>query len=171
MFAALVGAIRADVDRQVGWAGEEVRRQVRYAGLIGVLYGLAAFAGLGALVVGLIALYSWLAPQVGALPALGMIGGGLLLLTVILLGLAYVLRRPRVGARPALQIAHPAALFGAVRQGGAAKLMAGGEHSLRLATDALRQGTRSELLGALALVAVAGLIAGRQLRGGRSGEA
>jgi len=33
-----------------------------------------------------------------------------------------------------------------------------------LATDTLREGTRSELLGALALIAIVGVIAGRSLR-------
>jgi hypothetical protein len=169
MLASLLGAIRADVDRQVGWAEGQVRRQVRHAGFIGVLYGLAALAAIGALVVGLIALHSWLAPKVGALASLGMIGGGLLLLAAVLILLALVLRRPRLGKRPALQIAQPAALFGALGQGGARQAIAG-EHSLRLATDALRQGTRSELLGALAIVAVAGLIAGRGLRRSRPVE-
>jgi hypothetical protein len=169
MLASLLGAIRADIDRQVGWAGGEVRRQVRYAGFIGVLYGLAALAAVGALVLGLIALHFWLAPKVGALEALGIIGGGLLLLAAVLILLAIVLRRPRLGRRPALHVAQPAALFGALGQGGTRRTIAG-EHSLRLATDALRQGTRSELLGALAIVAVAGLIAGRGMRRSRAVE-
>jgi hypothetical protein len=170
MFATLLGAIRADIDRQVGWAGGEVRRQVRHAGLIGALYGVAALAAVGALAVGLIALHAWLAPKVGSLEALGMIGGGLLLLALILIVLAIALRRPRPGARPALQIAQPAALLGALRQGGTRRAIAGGEHSLRLANDALRQGTRSELVGALVIVAVAGLIAGRGMRRSRPVE-
>ena len=52
MFAPLLGAIRADIDRQVGWAKDEVRRQTRYATLTGVLAGVAALAALGAIVVG-----------------------------------------------------------------------------------------------------------------------
>ena len=169
MLASLLGAIRADVDRQVGWAGGEVRRQVRHARSIGVLYGLAALAAIGAVAVGLIALHSWLASKVGALKSLGMIGGGLLLLGAVLVLLAMVLRRPRVGKRPALQIAQPAALFGVLGQGGARQAIAG-EHSVRLASDALRQGTRSELLGALAIVAVAGMIVGRGSRRARPVE-
>jgi hypothetical protein len=170
MFASLLGAIRADVDRQVGWAGGEVRRQVRHAGVVGVLYGLAALAVVGALVTGLIALHAWLAPKFGALESLGIIGGGLLLLALVLFLLAMALRRPRLATRPVLQIARPAALFGALGQSGPGRAFVGGEHSLRLATDALRQGTRTELLGALAIVAVAGLFAGRGMRRSRPGE-
>jgi len=62
MFAPLLGVVRADIDRQMGWARAEVRRQIRYAVLIGAIAGMAALAALGALTVGLIALHSWLAP-------------------------------------------------------------------------------------------------------------
>ena len=111
MFEPLLGAVRADVDRQVGWVREEVRRQIRYAALIGVLAGMGALAAIGALTVGLVALYAWLAPQVGSLAALGMIGAGLLLLMLILLLVAYALRRPGLKTRPALQAVRSAALL------------------------------------------------------------
>jgi hypothetical protein len=66
---------------------------------------LAALAALGALAVGLIALHSWLALQVGSLAALGMIGAGLLLLMLILLLVAFTLRRPWLKTRlPAAQV-------------------------------------------------------------------
>jgi hypothetical protein len=164
MFAPLLGVVSADIDRQVGWAREEVRRQIRYAVLICVIGGMIALAALGALIVGLIALHSWLAPQVGSLAALGMIGAGLLLLMLILVLAAFTLRRPGLKARPTLQLAQPATLFRTATRPGPDQAIAAGEDSLRLATDALREGTRSELLGALALVAVVGMIAGRSLR-------
>jgi len=167
MFAPLLGAVRADIDRQVGWAQGEVRRQVRFAAIAGALAGLAALAAFGALVVGLVALHAWLAPQVGALASLGIIGGGLLALALILLAAVLLLRRPRPAARPALQMARPAALFGTLGPTRASRAIAGGEESLRLATDALHDGSRSQLIGALALIAVAGMVAGRRLRGAR----
>ena len=166
MFAPLLGAIRADIDRQVGWAKDEVRRQTRYARLTGVLAGVAALAALGAIVVGLIALYLWLSMQADPFIALGMIGGGLLLLAVLLFALAFFRRRPQLAARPQLQIAHPAALLGTLRPASylRPKIVAGGEPTLKLATETLRHGSRSALLGTLVLVAVAGLIAGRRLQ-------
>jgi len=164
MFALLLGAVRADVDRQMGWAREEVRRQIRYAVLIGAIAGMIALAAIGVLVVGLIALHSWLVPQVGSLAALGIIGAGLLLLMLILLLVAFALRRPGLNTRPALQVARPAALFRAGTRLGADQAIADGKESLQFATDTMREGTRSELLGALALIAVAGVIAGRKLR-------
>ena len=164
MFAPLLGAIRADIDRQVGWAKDEVRRQSRYATLTGVLAGVAALAALGAIVVGLIALYLWLSMQADPFIALAEIGGGLLLLAVLLFALAFIRRRPRLAARPQLQIAQPAALLGTLRPASYDKIVAGGEPTLRLATETVRQGTRSALLGTLVLVAVVGLIAGRRLQ-------
>jgi amino acid transporter len=89
MLAAFLGAVRADIDRQIGWAKDETRRQTRYTALIGGLASVAALAALGAIVVGLITLDSWLAMQAGPFAALGMIGGGLLLLALILFALAF----------------------------------------------------------------------------------
>src|SRR6516162_9419972 len=111
MFAPLLDAVRADIDRQVGWARDEIRRQIRYAAFIGVVAGMGTLAALGALIDGLIALHSWLAPQVGSPAALGMIGAGLLLLMVILLLVAFSLRRPGVKTRPAFQTIQSVALF------------------------------------------------------------
>lgn len=164
MFAPLLGAVRADIDRQVGWAQGEVRRQIRFAALSGALAGIAALAALGAVVVGLIALHAWLATRVGALASLGMIGGGLLALALILLVAVLLLRRPQPAARPALQMARPAALFGVLAPAPASRAIAGGEESLRLVTNALQGGSRSQLIGALALIVVVGMIAGRRLR-------
>jgi MFS family permease len=164
MFAPLLGAVRADMDRQVGWAREELRRQVRYTALIGAIGGMGALAAIGVLIVGLIALHSWLAPQVGSLAALGIIGAGLLLLMLGLLIVAFALRRPRPKTRPALQVVRPAALFQIPAGRRASEAIAGSEDSLRVAADTLREGTRSELLGALALIAIAGVITGRRLR-------
>ena len=164
MFAPLLDAVRADIDRQVGWARAEIRRQIRYAAFIGVIAGMGALAALGALIDGLIALHSWLTPQVGSLAALGMIGAGLLLLMLILLLVAFSLRRPGVDKRPALQAVRAATLFRTGTNLNAKQAVATGEDSLRLATDTLREGTRSELLGALALIAIVGVIAGRSLR-------
>ena len=164
MFAPLLGAIRADIDRQVGWARDEVRRQTRYATLTGVFAGVAALAALGAIVVGLIALYLWLSMQTDPFIALAVIGGGLLLLAVLLFALAFTRRRPRLAVRPQLQIARPAALLGTLRPASYDKIVAGGEPTLNLATETVRHGSRSALLGTLVLVAVAGLIAGRRLQ-------
>jgi hypothetical protein len=162
MFARLLDGVRADIDRQIDWAKVEVRRQTRYTTLIGFLAGMAGLAALGAIVVGLIALYFWLAMQVGPFTAFGMIGGGLLLLALMLFVPAFIWRRPRLASRPRLQMG-PAVLLGTLRQGSYDKMIGGSEQTLKLATGTLRHGSRSALLGTLALAAVVGLIAGRRL--------
>jgi MFS family permease len=86
MFAALLDAVRVDMDRQIGWVKEEARRRARHAALMGVLAGVGAIAALGAIVVGLIALYWWLVTETSPFSALGIIGGGLLLLALVLVG-------------------------------------------------------------------------------------
>ena len=60
MFAVLKDAVRSDIDRQIGWARGEVRRQTLHTALVGSLAGVAALAALGAIIVGLVALYFWL---------------------------------------------------------------------------------------------------------------
>jgi hypothetical protein len=152
-----------DIDRQVGWAKDEVRRQTRHTALIGVFAIAAGFAALGAVVVGLTALYSWLTTQTGPFIAYGMIGGGLVLIALILFMLAFARRRPRVASRPPLQLARPAALLGTLGQRRYANFLAGGGQTLRLATGTVRDGSRSTLLSTLALAAVVGLTAGRRL--------
>jgi hypothetical protein len=93
-----------------------------------------------------------------------MIAAGLLVLMMLLLLVAFSLRRPELKTRPALQVVQPATLFRAGVNLGADQAIATDKDSLRFATDALREGSRSELLGALALIALAGVIAGRKLR-------
>jgi hypothetical protein len=163
MFAALRSAVRADIDRQIGWAKDQLKRQTRYTALTGILACVAALAALGAVIVGLIALHSWLAMQTGPFVAHGLIGGGLLLLALILFALALIRRRPRLAARPPLQTAGPAALLGGLRQGSRDKVAAGGEQALKLVTRTMRDGPRSTLLGTLVVAVAVGLVVGRTL--------
>jgi hypothetical protein len=129
---------------------------------------MAALAALTAIIGGLVALYLWLVMQTDPFIALAMIGGGLLLLAVLLFALAFMRRRPRLAVRPQLQIAQPAALLGTLRPASYNRIVAGGEPTLKPATETLRQGSRSALLGTLVLVAVVGLITGRRLQLPRS---
>src|SRR5262249_18142295 len=163
MFAALRSTVSADIDRQIGWAKDQVKRQTRHTLVTAILAGVAALAALGAVVVGLITLYSWLAIQWGSFVAHGVMGGGLLLLALILLALAFTRRRPQLAARPPLQIAQPVALLGGLRQGSYDKVVTGGDQTLKLATETLRDGSGSALLGTLALAVAVGLLVGRRL--------
>jgi hypothetical protein len=80
MFAGLRSAVSADIDRQIGWAKDQLKRQTRHTALTGILACVAALAALGAVIVGLIALHSWFSTRTGPFVAHGLIGGGLLLL-------------------------------------------------------------------------------------------
>ena len=76
---------------------------------------MATLAVLGAIIVGLIALYFWLTTQTDPFIALATIGGSLLLLALMLFVLVFAWRPPRITLRPQLQVTRPTALFG--RQG------------------------------------------------------
>jgi hypothetical protein len=58
MFARLLDAIHADVEQQLAWARTEYRRQAGHVVLTIILTAVASLAGLGAVAVGLIALYT-----------------------------------------------------------------------------------------------------------------
>ena len=49
MFAELRSAVYADIDRQIVWAKDQLKRQTRHTALTGILAGVAALAALGAL--------------------------------------------------------------------------------------------------------------------------
>jgi hypothetical protein len=157
MFRSLLGAVVADIDRQIRWAKFEVRRQTRYTALKGILVILASLAAIGVIIVGLIALYFWLAMQAGLFVALSVIGGGLLLFALILFALAFARERPGLGSPPQLQIMQPGALLGTFRQGTQR------DQAISLASGPSRRGSRPALLGMLAIATIVGLLAGRRL--------
>jgi MFS family permease len=164
MFAPLVDAVRSDIDRQVGWARGEVRRQTRHTALIAALGAVAALAALGAIIAGLIALYFWLSVELDPFAALGMIGGGLLILALILVAFLFMWRRPRLASRPQLLLAQPAALIGTFKQGVDSRRIAGQEDTLRLAADTVRQSPPAALLGVLLIAAIVGVVTGRRFK-------
>jgi hypothetical protein len=162
MFALLRNVVRSDLDRQLEWAKAEAKRQAGYVGLTAALTGIASLAGLGAVIIGLIGLDIWLAGRTSQFAALGAIGGGLLLLALMLLAMVSVRRRPRFASPPPLQLAQPAALLGISAKGVNSQVPVGSGLSMSLATAALRNGSRSALLGTLAIVALMGVIVGRR---------
>jgi hypothetical protein len=164
MFAPLMDAVRSDIDRQVGWARGEVRRQTRHTALIGALAAVAALAALGAIIAGLIALYLWLSIELGPFAALGMIGGGLLILALILFAFVSTWQRPRLASRPQLLLAQPAALIGTFRSGADGTRIASQEDTLKLVSDTMRQSPPAALLGVLLIAAVVGVVTGRRFK-------
>jgi hypothetical protein len=164
MFALLKDTVRADIDRQIGWARGEVRRQTRHTALVGSLAGVAALAVLGAITVGLIALYFWLSIELDPFAALGIIGAGLLALALILIAFVLMQRRPRLASRPQLQIAQPAALIGTYTRGADSRALTSREDTLKLVADTVRQSPPAALLGVLLIAAVVGVLTGRRFK-------
>jgi hypothetical protein len=124
---------------------------------------VAALAALGAIIIGLIALYFWFSVQFGPFPALGIIGGGLLLIALILSVFVFMWKRPRLALRPQLQLAQPAALIGTLRRGSDDRMIAGKEDTVTLLTDTVRHSPPRTLLGVLIIAAVVGMVTGRRL--------
>jgi MFS family permease len=164
MFAPLMDAVRSDIDRQVGWARGEVRRQTRHTALIGALGGVATLAALGAIIAGLIALYFWLSIELNPFVALGLIGGGLLILALILFAFVFTWQRPRLASRPQLLLAQPAALIGTFKRGVDGRRIASQEDTLRLVANTVRQSPPSALLGVLLLATIVGVVTGRRFK-------
>ncbi|HWP14994.1 MAG TPA: hypothetical protein VNM46_05165 [Xanthobacteraceae bacterium] len=163
MFASLFGLVQADIDRQVDWAKEEARRRVRYVVRVAILAGIGAFALVGATAIGLIALHTWLAAQWTPMMAHAIVGGGLIVFALIFFLAALAGRPPKLATRPPLQFAKPAVALGALASGtgiGAASRSA--QEGLKFASDTVQQGSRSSLLGTLALAAVVGFIISRK---------
>ena len=164
MFAPLMDAVRSDIDRQVGWAKGEVRRQTRHTALIGALGGVATLAALGAIIAAHVALYFWLSIELNPFAALGMIGGGLLILALILFAFVFTWQRPRLASRPQLLLAQPAALMGTFKRGFDGKRIASQEDTLRLVADTVRQSPPAALLGVLLLATIVGVVTGRRFK-------
>ena len=116
MFANVLGLIRGDVSRQIGWAKREAGRQTRFTVLTAALAMAGGVAALGAAIVALIALHAWLATRYGPWIAFATVGGALALTALVLFALAFLRHRPIPSVRPELQSAHPAALIGALKQ-------------------------------------------------------
>jgi len=102
--------------------------------------------------------FFWLEMQAGLFAALGVIGGGLLLLALILFVLAFGEARPGLASIPRLQIIQPAALLGTLRQ------CARSDRAIKLAAGPRHHGSRPALLGMLAVATILGLLAGRRLQ-------
>ena len=95
--------------------------------------------------------------QAGLFAALGVIGGGLLLLALILFVLALGRERTGLASAPLLQIMRPAALLGTLRKG------ARSDRAIRLVAPSAPSPSRPALLDMLTVATIVGLLAGRRL--------
>lgn len=135
--------------------GINLKQQVRQLVLTAVLALLGVILLLLALGFGIAALHEWLTLRYGTLPALGILGGAWAVLGTVLLCLAFL--RPRRAKRAA------AAMPVANLQDPAAAIAQATEQAVHSATGLVRDGSRSQVYGAIVIAALAGFLIGRRL--------
>jgi hypothetical protein len=166
MLERLFAAARADVEDQIGWATAQAKGQARHAIYLAVLAVLALASLIGAISVGLVGLHAWLTALYGPLVAYLVLGCGLLALALVLLLAMRLSRIPKLAPPPSPRLAQPAKLMSVASPFNPDTVAAAGEAANAVAAG-LTSGSRSTILGALALAALTGLIVGRRLRSGR----
>jgi hypothetical protein len=171
MVGVLARLLQFSLARGVVSAGlnfkQQIVRQVRHTTQTIVLALVGAFFGLVTFGVGLIALYLWLERDYGPFVALGVIGLGTLVITCVLLLIAFLREGPTsrsTTTRPALSRA----------ASGARGVDTGLDRFTQRATDVgervvgntqslFQQGSRKSVVGLLVIAGVVGLIVGRRL--------
>jgi hypothetical protein len=161
-FSAARGFVSAGLNLK-----QQITRQIRHTTQTIVLASVGALFGLVTCGIGLIALYLWLERDYGPFVALGVIGLATLVITCVLLSIAFL----RDGPTPRSSIGRPA--FG--RRASAARVAETGlDRITQRAADAgervvgntqslFQQGSRKSVAGLLLVAGVVGLIVGRRL--------
>ena len=135
--------------------GIDVKRLARETAITIVLAMLGAFAAMLALTFGFTALYLWLELKLGAIAALGILGGTTALLAGVLFAVAF-LRTPRARAEEALRAtADPA-------QASTAAITQAADEAVNGAADIIRNGSRQKIAGTVAVAALIGWVLGRR---------
>ncbi len=122
------------------------------------IVGLALL--LTALGFGVALLYVWLQQMLGTIVALAIIAGACALLALILFALA--LWRPKPGSKPAHRAAPPPRPAPSARAAGVTGSTTT-DRMLDEALSAMQQGSREQMLAALSLALVTGIVLGRKV--------
>jgi hypothetical protein len=161
----------------------EIRAEVAHAGVIAALAFVALVALTAACVIALIVLYLWLKPQYGALFSLGIIGSVTVVFGFVMAMLAMtrkapsavVMSEPVVTQRPApaspvnlaamvTPLPPHASLFDVVAHRVSSRAAGVAEEAIDTAEDTIAHGSRTQLVGTVAVAIMVGWIVGR--RGG-----
>lgn len=134
----------------------DLRARLRAMTVTAVLTLIGVLLILTALGFGLALLYVWLAQMLGVVIALAIIGGGCVLLALVLFAIAAW--RPRPGDRPAHRAPPPPPPPQQPRR--AADTVT--DRIVDDALSAMQQGSREQMLAALALALVTGIVLGRK---------
>ncbi len=161
----------------------EFRAELTHFGMVAV-FALTAIVALAATcVIALIALYTWLKPEYGALAALAAVGGVTAMFGIVMAALAATRQAPLPLAIPeplvvpqpmpappvnlAAIVAPPpanASLFDVVAHRVSARAAGAAEEAIDTAEDTIAHGSRTQLVGTIAAAILVGWIVGR--RGG-----
>jgi hypothetical protein len=138
--------------------GIDVKRLAREATITIVLAMLGAFAAMLALTFGFIALYLCLELKLGTVGALGILGGIAALLAAVLFAIAFLRAscKPRVRAEGALRAAADPV------QASTAAIAQAADEAVNGAADIVRDGSRQQIAGTVAVAALIGWVLGRR---------
>jgi hypothetical protein len=138
--------------------GIDLKRLARETAITIVLAMLGAFAAMVALALGFVALYLWLELKLGTFAALGILGGTSALLAGVLFAIAFLRapRKPRARAEDALRVAADPV------QASAAAIARAADEAVNGAADIVRNGSRQQIAGTIAVAALIGWVLGRR---------
>jgi len=139
--------------------GIDLKRLARETAITIVLAMLGVFAAMLALACGLVALYLWLELKLGTFAALGIIGGMAALLAVILFAIAFLRapRKPRARGKDPLRAAADSV------DASAASIARAADEAVNRAADTVRNGSRQQVAGTIAVAALIGWVLGRRV--------
>ena len=138
--------------------GIDLKRLARETTITIVLAMLGTFAAMLALTFSFVALYLWLEPKLGAITALGILGGTSALLAGVLFAVAFLRasRKPRARAEGALRAAADPV------QASTAAIAQAADEAVNGAADIVRNGSRQQIAGIVAVAALIGWVLGRR---------
>jgi hypothetical protein len=138
--------------------GIDVKRLARETAITIVFAVLGAFAAMLALTFSFVALYLWLELKLGAITALGILGGASALLAGIFFAVACLpaSRKPRARADGALRAAADP------EQASTATVAQAADEAVNGAADIIRNGSRQQIAGTVAVAALIGWVLGRR---------
>ena len=138
--------------------GIDVKRLARETAITIVIAMLGTFAAMLALTFSFVALYLWLELKLGAITALGILGGTSALLAGVLFAIAFLRapRKPRARAEDALRAAADPV------QASTAAIARAADEAMNGAANTVRNGSRQQIAGTIAVAALIGWVLGRR---------
>lgn len=138
--------------------GIDIKRLAREAAITIVLAILGGFAAILALALGSVGFYLWLELKLGIFAALSILGGTSALLAIVLLAIAFrrTLGKPRARAEDTLRTAVDPV------QASASSIARAADEAVKGAADMVRNGSRQQIAGTIAVAALIGWLVGRR---------